>query len=593
LNTAVAGSAVKRLGQVLAPQVGMLGAITFTNWVAPGLNLGIAPENLWIKSLVDLAYFNVAGLGLNLIPGYRALNQKIRVETELAIRGAGQRFYNHLAETFQPPLGPGGIAVALETPGSVKMGASTTDLNIYRAPMTAAKALAGDKYSSHPLFQKIQGIEEQASRLGNPNSTVNAADHLRLAAELYDLYSEGSKLNSGEGRRLCYERLSEIAKKYNDGARPRISFAELKNLADALPTSFHGNKEWTQLWLAYGMIVTRFGETPPKQLHGEIQKAVRDAFGRIDKRTEINAISPQAVHHLGRQLMTASRSQDPSPTTAWVSNLLGLLSEYHSETVIQKLSASFMNEAPLAKARASAATARRSGRPAPLSRAAAPAAAIPSPSPTIPQAAKIPIELAPPQQEIPAHPNLAYRISPEVQALLDAYQRVPDNPRLISAAAVDLVFPLTDVGITDVGIIVTINPIPQQCHAATTRTLAQSKIRWLANATGALPAPAVTELLADLRRGLTDMVSSLEVPTPGTDGTLTLPRSARDFPILAQNQPSLEGIRRSSLALMATSEALLHEISGGADPRSQARGFFAALESRTTRLRDSVPESSK
>jgi hypothetical protein len=106
LNTVVAGSAVKRLGQVLAPQVGMLGAITFTNWVAPGLNLGIAPENLWVKSLVDLAYFNAAGLGLNLIPGYRVFHHKIQMQTELAIRGVGK----HLADTFSAGGGPGGIS---------------------------------------------------------------------------------------------------------------------------------------------------------------------------------------------------------------------------------------------------------------------------------------------------------------------------------------------------------------------------------------------------------------------------------------------------------------------------------------------------
>jgi hypothetical protein len=90
-HTLAAASPLARIGQIVAPQVGMFGAIAFTHAVAPSLDLGITPENLGLASLFTLLHFNLAGLALHAIPGYGALNQKIRVETELAIRGAGQR----------------------------------------------------------------------------------------------------------------------------------------------------------------------------------------------------------------------------------------------------------------------------------------------------------------------------------------------------------------------------------------------------------------------------------------------------------------------------------------------------------------------
>jgi hypothetical protein len=126
-HTLAAASPLARMGQIVAPQVGMFGAIAFTHAVAPSLDLGITPENLGLASLVTYLHFTAAGLALHAIPGYGALNQKIRVETELAIRGVGQRLYNHLAETFQPPQGPLGRQGVLISPNGVKV--STRDLD--------------------------------------------------------------------------------------------------------------------------------------------------------------------------------------------------------------------------------------------------------------------------------------------------------------------------------------------------------------------------------------------------------------------------------------------------------------------------------
>jgi hypothetical protein len=142
----------------------MFGAIAFTHAVAPSLDLGPIQEHLGLASLVTYLHFTAAGLALHAIPGYRALNQKIRVETELAIRGVGR----HLAETFRFPNDPTNGSLVLISPNGVKV--STRDLGslrsqdfFIRADASGNTAASPSKYAAeiarihHELWLKDHG----------------------------------------------------------------------------------------------------------------------------------------------------------------------------------------------------------------------------------------------------------------------------------------------------------------------------------------------------------------------------------------------------------------------------------------------------
>jgi hypothetical protein len=520
LGLRAAGGAVSLLGRVPGAPQGIWRSVAHQVGTLGGLTLAQGGDLTWSQTFQTLGYFHLTA---SLTGGFFGSPFAAR---EAALRQASARPAAAAPVSWRNDALPS--EAALGTGGAVKVLSKPQDPGeIYRVHMASARDYALSKrYEGHPLFQNAGGMRTKVEQL-EESAAVKAGEHLQLVAGLYAASREGGQLNSTDAKRLYQETLSEIVQQYNASARPRLSSAELRGMTEQLPPSFHRDSQnWERLWLAYGMIVTHFGEISPKTLPTEIQGIVRDLLSQNDRTTGINKVDPAAISQLAKKIQPFPGSQVQPPGADWILNLFGLLAEYHPDAKIQKLA---------------------QGASTPLS--------FPTPIPP-------PARATTPEFRGRSHPTPALSAGTEASRSPASNSIAPakEEPDVIVERVMHLVRALASAGtVFLVG--------NEQHYAVAKRGSAQSQLTWLSTVTQLLSSDELVQLLGRLELSLEEMVKSITLP----DATAEKAGISRE---------STMGVIEKILFLQGSFQ--------GTTNTEKSRAFFAAMGRQTEQLRNDM-----